>query len=723
MCGGLPLAVVVIAGFLKQVEKTKRAWEEVANTNNMVKDSEFKEVFSLVYHHLPHHLKPCLLYFGAFPDDKEISVSKVVKLWVAEGFLKQIPNKTHEEVAVECIEELVSWNLIFVGRRRVDGSIKTFIIHDLLKEVCSIFAKEEHFLVSINASSMPTTQQVDVVRPRRLALHGSFTSDTLQCFIPREELSLVRSLLQPSFDEASEAEGFPCELIRVLDLSRASAYRFSLDVKSAPHLRYLYFAPLPIVLPPFLPDCLWNLHTLIVPASVTGSQVLWRMKQLRHLQFLKCDMASTDDESHVLENLHTLLYLRGSSCAPDFFAKTPNLKKLGIRVELADDHKQHEQISEPEIVEVVEDQEPFLNTDVALDDYKHDLFSKHDQISELEATEEELGEAAADNDEESLAKHEPDYAKTGDEDEYEPFSLGNLENLLNLETLNCIVEPPLMVFIPENCILPQNLKKVTLNNTRIPWESISIVGKLPELRTMKLMNNAFRGENWIANENEFKKLQHLVIDGADLKFWTAEKDHFPRLEHLTILDCIHLDGIPPQIPLIDTIKMIEVDDASSSALISAGEIKKEMQENIENGEFQLTVLSIWDPVKKNQEEWKKKKKENGRFRYVKMADNTIENQALAGMLSRYQSILKPPPSRIELNTNDSFHDRMKVIGVAMAERYGQRNVSGEFINNMVQTAATFNLLLANRSAKKQSGGETQGTGTGTGGMKYTMFLP
>ncbi|EPS67053.1 hypothetical protein M569_07723 [Genlisea aurea] len=257
MCEGLPLAVVVIADFLKQVEKTKRAWEEIANTNNMVKDSEFKEVFSLVYHHLPHHLKSCLLYFGAFSNNKEISVYKTVKLWVAEGFLKQIPNKTHEEVAVEYIKELVSWNLIFVGRR-VDGSIKTIIVHDLLNEVCLIFAKEEHFLVSINASSMPTTQHVDV----------------------------------PSFDEASEAEGFPCE--GVLDLSRASAYRFFLDVKSAPHLS-------------FVED-----------------------EAIKASSFLKCYMARTDNESHVLENLHTLLYLRGSSCAPDFFAKTPNLKKLGI---------------------------------------------------------------------------------------------------------------------------------------------------------------------------------------------------------------------------------------------------------------------------------------------------------------------------------------------------------------------------------------------------------
>ncbi|XP_022848723.1 putative late blight resistance protein homolog R1A-10 [Olea europaea var. sylvestris] len=83
-CHGLPLQVVAIAGVLANMEKKKCSWKKVARnlTSHISENSE------LSYKHLPMHLKPCFLYFGAFDEDKEIKVGLLNYTWgpyVCEG--------------------------------------------------------------------------------------------------------------------------------------------------------------------------------------------------------------------------------------------------------------------------------------------------------------------------------------------------------------------------------------------------------------------------------------------------------------------------------------------------------------------------------------------------------------------------------------------------------------------------------------------------------------
>ncbi|CAA2933259.1 late blight resistance homolog R1A-3 isoform X1 [Olea europaea subsp. europaea] len=53
------------------------------------------------YNHLPMHLKPRFLYFGAFKEDMDIPARKLIFLWVAEGFIKKEEQKNIEDVALE----------------------------------------------------------------------------------------------------------------------------------------------------------------------------------------------------------------------------------------------------------------------------------------------------------------------------------------------------------------------------------------------------------------------------------------------------------------------------------------------------------------------------------------------------------------------------------------------------------------------------------------------
>ncbi|KAL0384892.1 UNVERIFIED_CONTAM: putative late blight resistance proteinR1B-8 [Sesamum radiatum] len=90
-CKGLPLAIVVIGGLLSRDIKEKN-WEHIAqDVNSAIARNDgdhFMEILSLSYNSLPHHLKPCFLYMGVFPEDYEIFISQLIKLWVAEGIHK-----------------------------------------------------------------------------------------------------------------------------------------------------------------------------------------------------------------------------------------------------------------------------------------------------------------------------------------------------------------------------------------------------------------------------------------------------------------------------------------------------------------------------------------------------------------------------------------------------------------------------------------------------------
>ncbi|KAL3509024.1 hypothetical protein ACH5RR_028425 [Cinchona calisaya] len=88
-CKVLPLTVVIIAGVLATVDHN--GWQEVARrfTLSIVHDTDLcKNTLQMSYEHLPPCLKPCLLYFGAFPEDREIETKKLMWSWIGEGFIQ-----------------------------------------------------------------------------------------------------------------------------------------------------------------------------------------------------------------------------------------------------------------------------------------------------------------------------------------------------------------------------------------------------------------------------------------------------------------------------------------------------------------------------------------------------------------------------------------------------------------------------------------------------------
>ncbi|PHT27727.1 hypothetical protein CQW23_32665 [Capsicum baccatum] len=122
-CHGLPLTIVVVAGLLKS-KRAIKDWESVAKdvksffTNDH--DERCSRVLGLSYNHLTSDLKTCLLHYGFFREDSEIPAKKLMRSWMAEGFLK-LENDLEGE-AEKCLQDLVDRCLVLVCKRSLDGT-------------------------------------------------------------------------------------------------------------------------------------------------------------------------------------------------------------------------------------------------------------------------------------------------------------------------------------------------------------------------------------------------------------------------------------------------------------------------------------------------------------------------------------------------------------------------------------------------------------------------
>ncbi|PHT52306.1 hypothetical protein CQW23_06768 [Capsicum baccatum] len=148
-CHGLPLTIVVVAGLLK----SKRAiedWESVVKdvtsfiTNDP--DEQCSHVLGLSYNHLAGNLKTCLQHFGIFPEDGEIPAKKLMRKWMAEGFL-QLENDLEGE-AKKCLQELVDRCLVLVCKKSLDGTkIRSCKVHDLIYDLCIREIQRENIFI------------------------------------------------------------------------------------------------------------------------------------------------------------------------------------------------------------------------------------------------------------------------------------------------------------------------------------------------------------------------------------------------------------------------------------------------------------------------------------------------------------------------------------------------------------------------------------------------
>lgn len=342
-CDGLPLAIVAISGVLatkdtRRIDEwdlIRRSFRAEIDGNDQLQN--LKKVLSLSINDLPYYLKSCLLHLSVFPEDHKIERKRLIRLWVAEGFVEGNEGKTPEETAEDYFNKLLSRSLIQVAETTSDGRVKICRVHDILREIITSKSKDHSFTTITNDQGDFWPEKV-----RRLSIHN-----TLQPLQPYRSLSQLRSLymfgVESSFISAILASTI--KLLGVLDLQAAPITRFPSQVVDSYYLRYISLRYTEVKMLPKSIGKLHNLETLdLKHTNVTELPVeVLKLQKLRHLLVYRYENISylcfkygfkALTEIGALQSLQKLTYIEvddeRSNMIMNEVGKLTQLSRLGI---------------------------------------------------------------------------------------------------------------------------------------------------------------------------------------------------------------------------------------------------------------------------------------------------------------------------------------------------------------------------------------------------------
>ncbi|KAL7249306.1 hypothetical protein ACSBR1_011457 [Camellia fascicularis] len=286
-CEGLPLAIVAISGLLSTKDKSSvDEWDKIyrslgAELQGNDKLLSMNKILSLNYIDLPYYLKFCFLYLSVFPEDCFIDHWRLIRLWVAEGFVESKAGMTIEEVAEGYLNELINRSLIQVAMRRRDRRVQTYRIHDVWREIIVSKSGEQNIVTLASEQSRAWPEKV-----RRLSInnHWEYTQQI-------KRLTRLRSLLM--FNATDSLSKFSIlalsndglRLLTVLDLRGALLETFPNEVLKLFQLRNLSLRGTKVKIIPKSIGKLQNLETMDLKHTYVTElpNDILKLQRLRHI--------------------------------------------------------------------------------------------------------------------------------------------------------------------------------------------------------------------------------------------------------------------------------------------------------------------------------------------------------------------------------------------------------------------------------------------------------
>ncbi|CAD6221624.1 unnamed protein product [Miscanthus lutarioriparius] len=238
-CGCLPLAILTVGGILasKKIEEWGKFYNQLhSELENNPSLEPVRRIVTLSYSHLPSHLKPCFLYLSIFPEDFEIKRRRLVDRWIAEGLVTARGRVTVEEVGESYFQQLISRSMILPARVNFEGVVKSCRVHDIVRDTIISISREENFvyLTEDNVAGVVVGEKF-----RHVAYHGK------SCTNVGVDWSCVRSLT--SFGERPmKPQPSLCSpelrMLRTLDLKDAQFKITQNDINNIGllhHLKYM----------------------------------------------------------------------------------------------------------------------------------------------------------------------------------------------------------------------------------------------------------------------------------------------------------------------------------------------------------------------------------------------------------------------------------------------------------------------------------------------------
>ncbi|KAL5977540.1 hypothetical protein ACLOJK_021887 [Asimina triloba] len=319
-CRGLPLTIRTVGGMMLAKGDSIIEWERMSKNlkQEMATSKKLDELvisrLELSYEELPTNVRPCLFCLAVYPEDFGPSSSRIIDMWIAEGFVWGRRDKTASEMGEECLNEMCNRCLISKDEEEQFGNgLVLYKMHDAVREMLIKIATEENFF-SLNQRDGHMASKLS----RRVVMHENVSEESIE-----NNSARLRTLV--AFETESKVMS-PCleadlkKLRRLRTLYLLLSHEIDVTVKSTKwlsgigslrHLVYLH---------------LQNIDALTTLPDSIGN--------LRHLQILNiircCNLESLPPSITKLEKLIVLTVCgcEKIECLPEGLGKLSNLEQF-----------------------------------------------------------------------------------------------------------------------------------------------------------------------------------------------------------------------------------------------------------------------------------------------------------------------------------------------------------------------------------------------------------
>ncbi|XP_016647442.1 PREDICTED: probable disease resistance RPP8-like protein 2 [Prunus mume] len=423
-----------------------------------------------------------------------------------------------EDIARDCLSELVERCLVQVGTSGSTGTIKGCRIHDLVRDMCLFKANEESFLQMQENTYSVAAEAEQLGKIRRLAIYVDEKADRLVS--SRDETNgHVRSLLFfgleewiPKGEKGLLSPLMDFKVLRVLKVEGLNEVEVELpsEIGNMVHLRFLSVRLSQIkTLPPSLGNlvCLQTLDCCVRNDNVVVPNVIKKMKQLRHLYLPWGYRAKGKLELSTLGHLQTLYNFSSEYCDLKDVGRLTNLRKLKISLSSS------------------------------LQNLEEILKSTGSTLNRIR----------------SLIFWNTSGTNSGAKQAMQIVS--SCRGIYKLTLNGPIAELPKE---PHNY---PNLTKLVLGSCGLKEDQMGILGKLPNLTILKLFQEAFEENTKIMvfSKGGFPSLEFLFVTGMlGITEWRVEEGAMPCLCRLNITYCLGLTTLPDGLRYLTNLRELTI---------------------------------------------------------------------------------------------------------------------------------------------------------------------
>ncbi|KAH7677430.1 P-loop containing nucleoside triphosphate hydrolase protein [Dioscorea alata] len=247
-CNGLPLAVKALGGILRY-ETEESSWWDVLQSDLWELDEAQAEILpalKLSYSRMPSYLKPCFLFCSMYPKAHLFSKGKLIRIWMAQGYIRVKGNKLMEEVGENYFNELQQRSYFQLYQNphmqlSTGNEHEWYVMHDMIQDLAHFISENECLSVNISEGQAVRHEISDEVRHLNV-MHLSTMDLELAELVSLKEPNYLRTFdcLDIRYIDRSEGLLVKFGRLRALDLEFARPQELLSSLGSFKHLRYLF---------------------------------------------------------------------------------------------------------------------------------------------------------------------------------------------------------------------------------------------------------------------------------------------------------------------------------------------------------------------------------------------------------------------------------------------------------------------------------------------------